>query len=348
MLARSHGYMHSHRCSAGISGQTGAALVVALLVFAVCAGLMVAMQREFALFSQRGSNLFLGEQGYAYLRGAEELASVALVLDYDQDKVKEKPRDDLSEVWAREATPFPLEEGGFLMGSLEDLQGRFNLNALAERSGEGEGAERFTPAQAQFIRLLQSLGDASLTRQDAIALTEAVGDWLDPDQEARFNGAEDDYYFVKTPAYRTANRAMASVSELRAIANMSDELFLALEPWVTVWPSTPRPINIHTAPATVLRSINSDGDLDPLDEADVEALVVRRETEGYIDKSAFLEDPVFAGKTLEQTATLLGERSSYFLLSALVEIADREMRLYSVLHRDRRQVKSLVRASGSL
>ena len=195
---------------------------------------------------------------------------------------------------------------------------------------------------------MQALGDASLSRQEAIALTEAVGDWLDPDQEARFSGAEDDYYFVQTPAYRTANRAMASVSELRAIANVSDELFLALSPWVTVWPSTPQPMNIHTAPMTVLRSINADGDLNPLDPADAETLVARRETEGFFDKAAFLEDPVFAGRTLEQAATLLGERSSYFLLSALVEIADREMRLYSVLHRDRRQVKALVRASGSL
>ena len=328
--------------------QRGAALVVALLVFAICAGLMVAMQREFALFYQRGSNLFLGEQGHSYLRGAEALASVALVLDYDQDKQRESPRDDMSEVWAREATPFPLEEGGWLMGSLEDLQGRFNLNSLAQRGSDGTGPDRFTPAQAQFIRLLQALGDASLSREEAIAVTEAVGDWLDGDQEARFDGAEDDYYFVQTPAYRTANRAMASVSELRAIANVTDELYLALSPWVTVWPSSPLPLNIHTAPLTVLRSINADGDLSPLDESDAQSLVARRESEGFIDKAAFLADPVFEGKNLEGTAPLLGERSSYFLLSARVEIADRDMRLYSVLQRDRRQVNSLVRASGSL
>ena len=328
--------------------QRGAALVVALLVFAICAGLMVAMQREFALFYQRTSNLLLGEQGHSYLRGAEELASVALVLDYDQDKLREQSRDDLGEIWAREATPFPLEEGGWLMGSLEDLQGRFNLNTLADRGGESTGPDRFTPAQAQFIRLLQALGEPALTREEAIAVTEAVGDWLDGDQEPRFDGAEDDYYFVQTPAYRTANRAMASVSELRAIANVTDELYLALSPWVTVWPTSPRPLNIHTAPLTVLRSINADGDLDPLDESDAQALVARREAEGFVDKAAFLADPIFDGKDLQGTAPLLGERSSYFLLTARVEIADRDMRLYSVLQRDRRQVTSLMRASGSL
>ena len=339
---------HRSETAIGVTQQRGAALVVALLVFAICAGLMVAMQREFSLFYQRGSNLFLSEQGHSYLRGAEELASVALVLDYDQDKQREQPRDDLSEIWAREATPFPLEEGGWLMGSLEDLQGRFNLNTLAARGGESTGPDRFTPAQAQFIRLLQALDEVALTREEAIAVTEAVGDWLDGDQEPRFDGAEDDFYFVQTPAYRTANRAMASVSELRAIANITDELYLALSPWVTVWPTTPRPLNIHTAPLTVLRTINADGDLNPLDESDAQALIARREAEGFVDKAAFLADPVFADMNLEGTAQLLGERSSYFLLSARVEIADRDMRLYSVLQRDRRQVTSLMRVSGSL
>ena len=342
--------MRCHRSDTAAAGpeQRGAALVVALLVFAICAGLMVAMQREFALFYQRGSNLFLGEQGHAYLRGAEELASVALVLDYDQDKQRERPRDDLSEVWAREATPFPLDEGGWLMGSLEDLQGRFNLNTLAERGRDSTGPDRFTPAQAQFIRLLQALGEDALSRDQAIAVTEAVGDWLDGDQEPRFDGAEDDYYFVQTPAYRTANRAMASVSELRAIANVSNELYLALSPWVTVWPTTPQPLNIHTAPLPVLRSINADGDLSPLDESDAQALLAQREAGGFVDKAAFLAEPVFDGKNMAGMAPLLRERSSYFLLIARVEIADRDMRLYSVLHRDRRQVSSLVRASGSL
>ena len=67
-----------------------------------------------------------------------------------------------------------------------------------------------------------------------------------------------------------------------------------------------------------------------------------------MDKEDFLAQPVFADKPLEKVGTQLGESSSYFLLSALVEIADREVRLYSVLERRQRQVTSLVRASGSL
>ena len=50
--------------------QGGAALVVALLVFGLCAAVIVAMKLEFTRFYQRSVNVFLGEQSQAYLRGA--------------------------------------------------------------------------------------------------------------------------------------------------------------------------------------------------------------------------------------------------------------------------------------
>ena len=87
------------------------------------------------------------------------------------------------------------------------------------------------------------------------------------------DGAEDDLLCGPDSAYRAANRPMASVSELRAPYFGYDARDLrALEPWVTVWPQQPAPLNIHTAPATVLRSINADDGLSPLTEAEAEAL----------------------------------------------------------------------------
>ena len=328
--------------------QSGAALIVAMLVFALAAALIVGIQREFTLFYQRGANLFTGEQAYAYLLGAEELASLALLLDYDADKQAGRARDDLGEVWAQETTPYALDEGGWLFGEVEDLQGRFNLNALAGEIRSEAGEPRYSPAQSQFIRLLQALEEPALSQPEAVAVTEAVADWLDRDSNPSLNGAEDDFYSGQTPSYRAANQPMSSVSELRAIANVTPELYRALLPLVTVWPRSSKSINIHTASLPVLRSINGDDELLPLPLADGEALVEQRNTEGFLDKADFLAQPVFAGKPLDKVSTQLGESSSYFLLSALVEIADREVRLYSVLERQQRQVTSLVRASGSL
>ncbi len=80
-----------------------------------------------------------------------------------------------------------------------------------------------------------------MSEQDAILITESVSDWLDADANPSLDGAEDEYYAAQAPAYRAANRAMSSVSELRAVANMTPEIYQALLPWVTVWPQEPTP-----------------------------------------------------------------------------------------------------------
>ncbi len=333
--------------------QRGAALIVAMLVFALATALVVAMKSEFERFYQRSANMLLDEQAQAYLRGAEDLASLALLFDYDQDIAKGLPRDDLLEFWALPPAPYALDEG-WMRGTLEDLQGRFNLNRLAERVQVGEGAvvNRFTPSQEQFIRLLQALGELEVSEQDAILITESVSDWLDADPNPSQDGAEDDFYASQTPAYRTANRSMASASELRAVANMTPQIYQALLPLVTVWPqeSESLTINIHTAPAAVLRSINASKDLSPLSEAEGEALAQYRLEPGFKDKADFLANPVFEGKRdkMADVMKLLGESTSCFLLQAEVEVAGRNMRLYSVLDRSNRKITALSRASGSL
>lgn len=329
--------------------QAGAALVVAMLVFALSTALVVAMKSQFNRYFQRSANILLAEQAQAYLRGAEELAARVLILDYDQDK-GEQPRDDLGEIWASQQQPFALDGGGWLLGSLEDLQGRFNLNHLAVPAKQGVGEPRFTAAQEQFIRLLQALEEPAVSQYEAISITQSITDWLDADSNPEPEGAEDDYYYGRTPAHRAANRAMASVSELRAVANMTPEIYQALQAWVTVWPQEPEPLNIHTAPQMVLRSINDDKNLSPLSAADGEALVQYREETGFKDVGDLFEHPAFGGRgdNMSGIRGLLSQNSSYFLLRAEVEVAERNMRLYSVLHRSNRLVEAQVRASASL
>ncbi len=340
--------MHCRRTSTlnTVQRQRGAALIVAMLVFALAASLVVAMKSEFNRFFERTANILLAEQAQAYLRGAEELAAMALIRDYDKDNAEgQVSRDDLSEDWARPSPPFALDGTGWMKGELRDLQGRFNLNALVE-SGvpKGKGGtvgRRFTPPQEQFIRLLQALGDAAVSEQEAKAITESISDWLDADSEPLQDGAEENFYYGLTPAYRAANRSMTSVSELRAVANVTPEIYQALLPWVTVLPDAATTLNIHTAEPTLLRSINADGDLTPLSEADGESLGEAL----FEDKNAFFASPVFAGKQdkMDKIKKRLGVESNYFLLEAQVEVAGREMRLYSVLHRQDRTIKAIAR-----
>jgi general secretion pathway protein K len=344
--------MHCHRSSTvHISGQRGAALIIALLVFALCTALIVAMKSEFTLFYQRGSNVFVAEQAYAYLLSAEELASMALIADYDEDKISDSRRDDLTEFWAGPAKPYSIATGsridGYLKGSLEDLQGRFNLNSLLPKEAAGNKKSVYTASQQQFIRLLQVLPELEIGEFEAISITQSIGDWLDANTRVADNGAEDDFYFSQTPSYRTANRPMASVSELIAVANMTPEMVYALSPWVTVLPEDVITMNIHTASRTLLRTFAEDGVLQPLSEADADSLFAARCSDSIVDVEAFLAQPVFQGKKVDGLKNLLGVNSAYFLLVATAEVAERQARLYSVLERRGRAITTVSRTSAN-
>lgn len=325
--------------------ESGAALVVAMLVFALATTLVVAMHKEFTLFLKRGGNVLVAEQSWAYLVGGEQLAGLVLKTDADEDRREQRQRDDLNELWAQSVAPYALDEGGWLAGRLEDLQGRFNINSVAGKAPEGK---RFTAAQEQFVRLLQTPEEPQVSEQDAALITEALMDWLDENKEPSDFGAEDDYYYDMTPAYRAANRAMHSVSELRLVAYMTPEIYNAIAPYITVWGEGVA-INIHTAPIPVLRTINSAANLSPLSAEEGDALSATRLENGFESLQSLLDDPVFGGREIApELQARLGETSSWFLYSGEVEVADRVTRLYSVLRRDDQDIKTLIRSSGSI
>ena len=360
----------------------GAALVVAMLVFALVAALMVGLQRDFTLTLQRGTHQLFSEQAWAYLMGAEGLAALALQADSRADARAEVAADHLGEVWAQPPTPYPLDAGGWMSGRIEDLQGRLNLNLLAETqsvgqatlnandTGDAEDVEedagtgnqpqqtamalsddstnRWNTAQKMFIRLLQALGEASLPLEDAMALTDAVTDFIDRDAERRLNGAEEGEYRYADYPYLPANRALASVSELRAVRGMTEPVYRALAPLVTVWPETSSRLNILTCPLPVLRSVNGDDQLFPLAEMEAQRLDELRR-EGEIGTVAdLLADPAFEGQSMGQLEPLLDIRSDWFLLDATVELVQRERHLFSVLHRLPDATVAVFRSEGEL
>ena len=192
--------------------------------------------------------------------------------------------------------------------------------------------------------MLQALEEPAVSRQDAIAITESISDWLDEDEETSRAGAEDAYYVGRTPAYRAGNRLMSSVSELRAVANMTPAIYRALSPWVTALPGTAQ-LNVFTAPPMVLRTLNADNDLSPLSMDDA---ITLRES-GFEDINGLLNHPVFSDRKdrMAEIKPTLGRNSNYFLLTARVEVAGKQMRLYSVLERRNRTVSAVARARGS-
>ena len=373
--------------------QRGAALIIAMLVFALSATLLVALQREFSLALQRGTHQLFSEQAWAYLIGAEELAKLALQTDTLLDARSATAADHLGELWAQPATPYPLAAGGWMTGQLTDLQGRINLNMLVKASGNqnqfttnqrpigddtGEAsagdtrtqssqgdnqsgredepvgqsaigeADRWTATQKLLIRLMQALGDVSLPLDEAMTLTEAISDFIDRDANRRQNGAEVDEYRYADFPYLPANRALASVSELRSVRGMTPEVYEALAPLVTVWPERNTQLNILTAPLPVLRALNADDQWAPLSVMDAERLAERRQEGGITEVKDLLTDPILEGRPSAELEPLLDIRSDWFLLDASVELVDRQRHLFTVLRRDTDTTVAVFRSEGEL
>jgi general secretion pathway protein K len=300
--------------------QRGVALITAVLVVAIGTMIAVNLMWRGTLDLRRAEAALAADQGLMYGQGAEAWAADIL----RQDLVDSPESDHLSEQWAIELPPLPVD-GGTISGRLEDLQGRFNLNNLIGADGmENELARR------QFERLLTSV-------EVDPGLAGAVVDWLDPDTDQRFpTGGEDAAYSDQDPPYRTANSMITSASELMAIAEFDRESYQRVAPYVTVLPRGTQ-LNVNTASAVLLASLSDDIDL-----ATAETLIEERAGAEFVDI-----DATFAGLVEPDTLQVIDGVSEHFLLTATVTLGSNQLTMRSVLQRDRSGItRALFRSLG--
>jgi general secretion pathway protein K len=315
--------------------QRGAALVVALLIVAMVVMLATALSSDFLLMFRRVENQLYSEQAYAYLQGAEELARAALLQDMQRDG--DKHNDNLAEPWAEERR-FPTDYG-WIVGQIEDLGGRFNVNGLVSRAAQSGTADTHSPVQNQFIRLLLTLKlDEPLGLDQAEALTEAITDWIDGNDEVDgLGGAESQYYAQAEPIGRAADRAIASPSELLWVKGMTPEIYRALAPLITVWPQKisgeqGAAINLNTAPAQVLRSLGNAKETQPLSDSEVDYLLQDRSEHKYFADTAIVKTGILKDKQIDETSVAVTS-SNYFMLRTTTEFQGHRYSMQSLLHR---------------
>jgi len=226
-----------------------ALLLVVGLTAAVVAVVATAQFRS-ALEVRRTTRLVFADQALAYHLGAEDWASHLLRRDAEQDTV-----DDLTEAWAQQGVVLPIE-GGRMVGAIEDLQGRFNLNDLLKADGTVDEVRL-----QQLRRLLDAVGVAEVDR-----IAAAIVDWIDPDQDPRAPlGAEDSSYLRREPAHRTADAPLRWVGELRLVDGVDAEAYALIAPHVAALPRG-TPINVNTATLPVLQSLSESARGAPLDD----------------------------------------------------------------------------------
>lgn len=306
----------------GYRKQKGIALLTVLLVVVLGTIAAVAMTSRQQVDIRRTENILRNDQAHLYLLGAEDWAKHILSKD-----AADSNTDTLDEDWTTVLPPMPIE-GGLISGEIEDLQGRFNLNSLI-REGKLD-----TENYQRFKRLLTTL-------ELPVALADRVVDWLDGDLDPRTNGAEDGVYLGFEIPYRAANSQMSSSSELLYLSVLDYEEYEKLKPYVCALPANTA-ININTAPAPVLASIGEGVTLQSAVQ-----LVEERGAQGYASVDEFIKHKLFSQKKPEKTG--LSINSSYFLISAKVELGQSSSRLQSIIKRvDNTKLTVLQRIQGEI
>jgi general secretion pathway protein K len=314
---------------AGLASQRGVALVTALLVVSVVTVVAIAMATRQHIDVRRTGNLIHGEQAYDYALAAENWARVVLRRD-----AEDSDYDSLAEDWATALPPIAVE-GGLVDGAVEDLQGRFNLNNLAnipdqeEPEGTGEDTGGGTGKGISYYRrLLDILGLEA-------ALADTLVDWMDADINVRFpNGAEDEYYLLLDRPYRTANRPLVNVSELRLVKGYDKRAIELLLPHVTALPAETS-INVNTATPVVLQALNPE-----LSASDVSTLIEDRGENGYENINDFLSHDALAGLKLDMDVDV---STTYFRVLTDVVIGQSRVRMESLLEREKKATRIVYR-----
>lgn len=308
--------------------QAGIALISVLLVFALASLLIGHLVTAAARDLQRSTNYLGARQAFWYALGGETLARQILHADLQLDiEAGEQPSDGLVDEWAQPLPQFDIEQGA-LRVQINDLHARFNLNNLIGEQGSADAAQ-----VEQLARLLQVV-------DVPVELAAAIADWVDADEVDNSGRAEDEVYLEKTPAYLSANSAIADVSELRLIDGMTTDYFERLAPHVTALPKRteaeeePTKININTVSEQVFSSFANN------------VSVSRAQSElGEQKTGKYTEQNPFTTSLFKLDSTKISYTSEYFEILVAANYDKRWSYLRSIVHRDEQGTITVVSRS---
>jgi len=323
------------RCGAPPRAQRGIAMLVAILLVALGTILAAAVAYENAMTARRGTATYAFDQSILIAQGAEALAAYGLRQIHQSDPQHIYP----GQGWDKPLGPVEVVPGVMLEASLEDLQGRLNLNMLVNDNGTPN-----TPYVTAFAQLLEMVG---LEPKWA----GFVVDWIDYDLVPQNpDGAEDSVYMGQVPPYRTANRYITTPSELLALPGFGPDRYQKLAPYVTALPHGTK-INVCTAPGPVLDAFigaghsefganpqqltqnrgNTTGCFPTL--ANYQALLGNKP--GTVSPNVVPNVVPNGGPNAGQNvAQYFGQSSNYFRLTSFITIGSTEFNLYSLLYQD--------------
>ncbi|MFL6601159.1 MAG: type II secretion system minor pseudopilin GspK [Steroidobacteraceae bacterium] len=318
-------------CGSPPSRQRGIAMLVAILLVALGTIIAAAVAYESAMTARRGSATLSFDESLLVGQGAEALAAYGLKTYFQQLGAAggsgagaggSGPIVSPTQQWAEPYGPVEVVPGVTLEASLEDLQGRFNVNWLVVADG-GPNAGKPDPVMVDSFKYLLQLATVDPKWADMLV------DWIDKDDQAQTQGAEDGTYLSQNPPYRAANQYITSTSELLALPGFGRENYAKLAPYITALPPQAK-LNICSAKAIVLDSLNPGHQDYSSDAASFEKnRAAAPPNTCFPDTNAFKAP--FDQQRYGQISGKIEQTSHYFRLSSLVTIGTTEFNLYSLL-----------------
>lgn len=302
----------------------GTVIITVLMMVAVATFLVVEITYRQRIDIVRTGTLLAMEQSFEYVKSAEALAQYILREDIRGDINGTDIRDVASEDWA---TPVTRPIGrGTISGSIEDLQGRFNINVFL--SGDSGTREFY---QGVFVDLLGNLGIPSDTSSNitALSIAERVIDWVDTNTDPKTDGLESQEYLLLDPPYQTGDRMVLDISELLLVTGLERQDIELLANHVSFLPTSTL-INVNTAseelltaiPCLTVSAVSAVVDDNGFGSEDVTTLL--ETTGGYIDADCTTTFP---------SAGVFSANSEFFMLRAEASIDNRTVRMHSILYR---------------
>ena len=285
------------RCCYKLQRQRGVALLMAMLVVVIATVIAVSLVHEQSLSIRKTAYIRNADTALMYNLGLEDYARLVLQKDFKDSQI-----DYAGEDWGLGIPVLPID-GGFLSGTMQDAQSKLNLNSVLQQENEDR------------LRALCNNLDLNPV------FISALKDWIDTDTDVvDADGAEDDYYTNLDPPYRSANRMMTDVSELRLIKGIDDEVYNKLKPFITVLPASAS-LNINTIPAEIYQVL--DANLDP------DKFITERENEPF----SSLED---YKNRMNHTLPNVGINvtTEYFLASGQIVLGTKTLFVNTLIHRD--------------
>ena len=287
--------------------QRGLALITAVLVVAIVATTAATLALGEQVWFRQSQNMADRAQAESLRQGALNYATILLARDL---KLNSNGMDHLGEPWAQPLPPFPVENGLIVFGA-SDAQGLFNLNNLVKNGVPSPDDNDM------FVLLLTALG---LNPELRFALI----DWIDADPNVTPGGGAEDTEYLSLPRpYRTANRLLESVDELRLVRGFDAKTVEKLRPFVTALPR-PTTINVNTAPEQVLAALfrSPPG-------ATLKPLLTNRVNQPFPDVTTFASQFPPGNQPLPVT----GVTTNYFLVNIDVRYGRLQRRTLALVHR---------------